>query len=204
MAPISSISAAQDAYAAVAGARATQSASRASPAASADPVRSAAAAAPTGSASSDRLSAPEQRLLEQLKQTDRVVRAHEQAHLSAGAGLVRGAASFSLQTGPDDRSYAVAGEVSIDTSPGSTPQETVAKAAQIRAAALAPADPSAQDLRVAALASRLESEALIELATQQTAARSAPTRADASTAFYRDVEQERGSRSVGSGLDVYA
>lgn len=144
-------------------------------------------------------------MLAQLVQTDRLVRAHEQAHLAAGAGLVRGGASFSYTTGPDDRRYAVGGEVSIDASPASTPQETIAKARQIRAAALAPAQPSAQDQSVAASAARMENEALLEIAAQQRTAAVEPEsgahtpRAEA-IALYRDVAGD----VLGGGLDVFA
>lgn len=152
-----------------------------------------AAASPTSAAA---LTTQEERLLEQLRQTDRRVRAHEQAHMAAGAGLVRGGVSFSYETGPDEKRYAVGGEVSIDVSGGSSPQETLVKARQIRAAALAPADPSAQDQKVAAQAARMESEARAEIAAQQ---REAIT-AQAGAQFYRSVE--RGA-SAGS-LSVYA
>lgn len=104
------------------------------------------------------------RAVTRMQQRDREVRAHEMAHMAAGAGLVRGGASYSFERGPDGRLYAVGGEVSIDTSPGRTPEETIERAARIRAAALAPADPSAQDHRVAAAASQMEMTARVELA----------------------------------------
>ena len=119
-----------------------------------------------GSAASAALSPDAQRQLDKLKATDRQVRAHEQAHMAAGGALVRGGASYSYQKGPDGQLYAVGGEVSIDVSPGRTPEETISKAAQIRAAALAPADPSGQDRNVAAGAARLEAEARAELASR--------------------------------------
>jgi hypothetical protein len=82
----------------------------------------------------------------ELQNRDREVRNHEQAHIAASGGLSRGGASFSYQRGSDGKLYAVGGEVSIDTSPvPDNPQATIQKAQQIRAAALAPADPSAQD-----------------------------------------------------------
>jgi hypothetical protein len=141
--------------------------------------------------------------VQQLKQTDRRVRAHEQAHLAAGADLVRGGASFSYQTGPDDRRYAVGGEVSIDASPGRTPQETIPKAQRIRAAALAPADPSPQDHSVAAQAGRMESEARVELGVQQREATSSA--AQRNSGFYQQVAQsERGNRTLGQGVDGFA
>ncbi len=113
------------------------------------------------------LTPEELQVVRQLQQTDRKVRAHEQAHLSVGADLVRGGPSYSYETGPDDKRYAVAGEVSIDVSPAETPEETVPKAQHIRSTALAPADPSAQDHRVAAAATQMEIEARMALAKQQ-------------------------------------
>lgn len=116
------------------------------------------------------LSLEEERVVAQLQEADRRVRAHERAHLAVGADLVRGGASFTYELGPDRRRYAVAGEVSIDTSPGRTPEETVPKAQHIRATALAPADPSAQDYRVAAMASRMEMAARQALVSSRVAA----------------------------------
>jgi len=113
------------------------------------------------------LSIEEQRQVDQLVATDRKVRAHEMAHVSAGGELVQGGASFDYQTGPDGKRYAVGGEVSIDTSKGRTPEETIPKAQKIRAAALAPADPSPQDNRVAALATQMEMQAYQDLALQR-------------------------------------
>lgn len=109
------------------------------------------------------LSAEEERVVAELTRTDREVRAHEQAHLAAAGGLARGV-SFSYTTGPDGKQYAVGGEVSIDTSPGSTPEETIQKAQQVRAAANAPANPSGQDRQVASAAAALEAAARAELA----------------------------------------
>lgn len=103
--------------------------------------------------------AEEQRLIDELKKTDRAVRAHEQAHLAAAGGLAVSGATFGYQRGPDGQRYAVSGEVSIDMSPGSTPQETIAKADKIRAAALAPADPSGQDRAVASQAMQMKVQA---------------------------------------------
>lgn len=108
----------------------------------------------------------DQRRVKDLEQTDRRVRAHEAAH-QAAAGSMGGAVSFSYETGPDGKSYAVGGEVPVDLSSGRTPQETIAKAQQVRAAALAPADPSPQDLAVAAEASQMESMARAQLAKMQ-------------------------------------
>ena len=113
------------------------------------------------------LTPEEQRQVRQLEQIDRRVRAHEQAHVAVGGDLVKGGATFTYTTGPDDKRYAVAGEVSIDTSPGRTPKETIPKAQHIRETALAPADPSPQDRSVAAKATKMEGDARREVAVLQ-------------------------------------
>ena len=102
--------------------------------------------------------------MEQLKARDREVRAHEMAHLAAAGGLATSGASFTYQRGPDGVSYATAGEVKIDVSRGDTPEDTLRRAQIIRAAALAPAEPSGQDRLVAAKATQMEAEARAELA----------------------------------------
>ena len=178
-------------------------ATRARPAA-ADGVRAAdsrAAAADVASvapAKSSELTAQEQQQVAQLKQIDRQVRAHEQAHLSVGGDLVRGGASFSYQVGPDRQRYAVAGEVSIDVSAASTPQETLPKAEHIRATALAPADPSAQDQSVAAQAERMASEARMEIAALRAQGSSAT---QGNAGFYLGAERNGG---LGGRLDLFA
>lgn len=121
----------------------------------------------TRARSADTLSEAEQRQVAELKERDREVRAHEMAHVAAGAGLVTRGASYTYQTGPDGQSYAIGGEVGIDTSPGRTPEETLAKAERIRAAALAPAEPSGQDRQVAAQASRMAVDARLEIARRE-------------------------------------
>lgn len=102
----------------------------------------------------------------ELQRRDLEVRTHEAAHMSAGAGLTTGA-SYSYQRGPDNKMYAIGGEVGIDTSPGKTPEETLKKAAQIKRAALAPAQPSSADLQVAATATNMEIEAKMEIQKNQ-------------------------------------
>lgn len=99
------------------------------------------------------LTPDEQAQVEQLKQRDAEVRQHEAAHAAMAGSHARGGAQFEYQTGPDGRRYAVGGEVQIDTSAvAGNPRATIAKMEQIRAAALAPAEPSSQDQRIAAQA----------------------------------------------------
>lgn len=138
------------------------------------------------------LSAEEKQRVAELKAIDVKVRAHERAHLSAAGGLARGSASFSFTTGPDGKRYAVGGEVSIDTSGVSgDPSATIAKAQNIRRAALAPANPSSQDRSVAARASQMEFEARAELIKEKGEAareQSAPEES-ASFAFGKQLPQ---------------
>ena len=141
------------------------------PTASVGVAEAGATSARGAAASGAGLSEADLKIVSELKARDRVVRAHEMAHMAAGAGIVTRGASFSYQTGPDGQRYAVGGEVGINTSPGRTPEETLAKADQIRAAALAPADPSGQDLRVAAQAAQMAAEARQQLAEQSAEAR---------------------------------
>ena len=110
--------------------------------------------------------AQEQEVISQLAARDREVRAHEQAHAAVG-GQYAGSPTYSFQRGPDGVRYAVGGEVSIDTGKAATPEETIRKAQVVRQAALAPAEPSPQDRRVAAEASQIQAEAVQELRTQQ-------------------------------------
>lgn len=106
----------------------------------------------------------EKQQIKELKARDRVVKAHEQAHIAAGQGVVKGGASYTYQRGPDGVLYAIGGEVQIDTSEVSgDPQATLEKAQKIRAAALAPAQPSSQDRLVAAKAAQMAIEAQAEI-----------------------------------------
>lgn len=90
----------------------------------------------------------QQRQIQELKRIDVSVRQHEAAHQAAG-GPHAGGASFTFTRGPDGKNYATAGEVQVDVGAESDPEATVRKMDAVKAAALAPSDPSAQDLRVA-------------------------------------------------------
>lgn len=108
----------------------------------------------------------EQKVIEKLSARDREVRSHEQAHAAVG-GQYAGSPTYTYQRGPDGVSYAVGGEVSIDTSPiPNDPEATLRKAEQIARAASAPAEPSGQDRAVAAQAAKMAQEARIEINRQ--------------------------------------
>jgi len=132
----------------------------------------------------------EQRILFKLRQRDREVRAHEEAHLLAAGRYARGGPHYEYVRGPDGRFYAVGGEVKIDTSPiPGDPKATLEKARVIKRAALAPVNPSPQDRMVAAQADRMAAKALMELQRQQLEAMKAKMKAQYGhgVARYREI-----------------
>ena len=100
----------------------------------------------------------------ELKQTEREVIAHEAAH-QAAAGEFGGGVSYSYTKGPDGKSYITGGEVPIKIKQGSTPEETIRNMQQVQRAANAPADPSGQDMRVAAKAAAIANKARAKLSS---------------------------------------
>lgn len=140
----------------------------------------------------------ERREVEDLKTRDREVRAHEQAHAAVG-GQYAGSPSYDFETGPDGQRYAVGGEVSIDISEESTPEETVEKMQQVRAAALAPAEPSPQDFRVASEANQKAQQARAEIA-----ANSAENATQAVTSGFPEAVRgdDPATNTIGAGPDL--
>ncbi len=104
-----------------------------------------------------------------LMARDRQVRVHEAAHLAAAGGMANGI-EYTYEMGPDGKMYAVGGRVKLSVSSGQTPEETLSIARQVRAAAGAPADPSGQDLFVAAQASKMEADAVRQIAEKSASA----------------------------------
>ncbi|KGJ92655.1 putative metalloprotease CJM1_0395 family protein [Colwellia psychrerythraea] len=95
-----------------------------------------------------------EKIITQLQQRDKEVRAHELAHATAG-GAATGSPSYTFEIGPDGKKYATDGEVAVDLSVvAGDPQATIIKMQKIHAAAMAPTNPSAQDTRVAASAAQ--------------------------------------------------
>lgn len=113
------------------------------------------------------LTEEEEQQVQELRDRDREVRAHENAHKAAAGGLARGGPVYEYQTGPDGRRYAVGGHVNIAVGEGRTPEETLQNATQARRAALAPAEPSGQDRAVAAQAAQLAAEARQQISEER-------------------------------------
>lgn len=119
------------------------------------------------------LSRAEMELIQKLAARDREVRDHEQAHAAVG-GELAGAPSYEYQKGPDGKNYAVGGEVPITIQAvEGDPKATLDNARKVQRAALAPAEPSDQDRRVAARAAQLEQQALREISLLAEAERKA-------------------------------
>lgn len=141
----------------------------------------------------------DQAIITKLKARDREVRAHEAAHAAVG-GQYAGAPTYTYQRGPNGVSYAVGGEVKISTSRvEGDPEATLQKAMQVQRAALAPAEPSSQDRKVAAQASQMAAQARIDIAAQmqaeQTATRSSAVGSETvnSSADSENVEETNAS-----------
>lgn len=113
----------------------------------------------------EQLTPEEMAVVAKLAARDREVRAHEAQHMAAAGGMANGA-EYTYELGPDGKMYAIGGKVRITMTSGSTPEDTLAKARQLRAAANAPADPSGQDMTVAAQAGAMEARALQQIARE--------------------------------------
>ena len=115
------------------------------------------------------LSEEEEKQVQELKKRDAEVKAHEQAHAAVG-GSYASAPTYEYTTGPDNKQYAIGGEVQIDSAPvPNNPEATIRKMDIVIRAALAPAEPSSQDKQVAAQAAQQRAEAQAELAKQKAA-----------------------------------
>lgn len=135
-----------------------------------------------------------------LKARDSKVRQHEQAHLSAAGGLNVSRAAFVYQRGPDGVNYAVGGDVRIDTSPGRTPADSLARADMIIDVALAPSDPSPSDRSAAAKGQSMAQQASAELQqpSRQTATQKQPDQQHALSQAYED------SKPPHKNIDTFA
>ena len=114
----------------------------------------------------EELTDEEQAEVQKLKERDQEVRTHEKAHQTAG-GQYASAPVYDFKKGPDGKDYAVGGHVNIDTSKESDPDKTIEKMRVVIKAAKAPAQPSGQDMKVAAEAQQTLNEAQMEKAKKQ-------------------------------------
>ncbi|MGL1958074.1 MAG: putative metalloprotease CJM1_0395 family protein [Colwellia sp.] len=148
----------------------------------------------------------QEQVINELQHRDREVRNHELAHASVG-GASTGSPSYTFQIGPDGKKYAVGGEVSVDLSTVSgDPKATIAKMQKVHAAALAPANPSTQDTRVAASATQIILQAQSELLSMQEGESAEIDSVNARFANTNEVlasEQQIGNESKESDFDAF-
>lgn len=147
------------------------------------------------------LSPEDQAKVQELQKRDREVRQHEQAHLAAAGGYARGGAKYTYTTGPDGRQYATGGEVSIDVSPASTPEATIQKMETVKRAAVAPADPSAQDRAVYSEAVQAEQAARQEAAKEK---QGGAQGSSAVSAYANAIQGAQEQQAAASLIDVRA
>ena len=136
--------------------------------------------------------AHEHQQVAELKRRDHEVRSHELAHAAAAGPYAMGGPTYEYRSGPNGQRYVVGGEVQIDTAPvEGNPEATIEKARAVRAAALAPALPSAQDRAVAAAASQMEADARAKLAQDQaqTSEESEAAASNTDSASYSETDE---------------
>lgn len=151
-----------------------------------------------------RVSDADRQLINELASRDREVRNHERAHQAAGGNLT-GSAGYTYQLGPDGRRYAVGGEVSISAPvPSGDAKADLEKAQTILRAALAPAEPSTQDLRVAASARSLAADAQAELVTERARQANETVESSGDSEQQEDIVESQGREPVDSRPDAPA
>lgn len=112
---------------------------------------------------SSALTREEEDVVVDLAARDKEVKTNEQARVASSGGYA-GTPRYDYQDGPDNRLYAVAGNVRIDDSPiQGDPEATLAKMRKINSAAMAVNSPSGADMGVAADSTQMEMKAMKEI-----------------------------------------
>jgi hypothetical protein len=115
------------------------------------------------------LSSDERSQLAHLKMTDAAVRSLQFSRIAMAGSLAHGQ-STQFTSGPDGRLYATSGDVDVDTNPGSTPRESLARASTLRrfsAAGGTPVSTPAVQENVSAQAAQIEFAARSEMTADQ-------------------------------------
>lgn len=101
---------------------------------------------------------------------DREVRQHERAHQKALGPYASTPVMYDGMRAPDGSFVALGGQIGVDLAPvPGDPAATLRKARTVLNAALAPGDPSAADMRVAADAYRLAQDAQDDISAERQA-----------------------------------
>ena len=163
--------------------------------------------------SQDRLTPQEQAQLRELQARDQEIRQRELARQVVG-GQYTGQPNLSFERGPDGQRYAVSGDVPIDSAPvPDDAQATIEKMRVVRVAALASANPSPEDVRLAlsAMQAMQEAQAQVRAERQQELSQSLEQASSGATerplAVFREVAREgelSSATASGSRLDARA
>jgi|GEM_PF-5516640 len=100
------------------------------------------------------LSLEQRRDIAKLRLRDMEVRAQIQAHMASAGKYSKGGVNYEFEKGPDGRSYATNGEVSISIPEGKTPEENLRIAIQVERAVTSSPSITQADRAVSALARR--------------------------------------------------
>ena len=95
------------------------------------------------------MSRSDKALLEKLKARDAKVRSHEAMHMMAAGGQAQGLPTYTYQTAPDGRRYAIGGSVNISVIQTGDEEANVRRANMAYRAAMATGEPSARDMQTA-------------------------------------------------------
>ena len=120
------------------------------------------------------LSESDEELLQKLKSRDAKVRSHEAAHVMAAGGQAS-SPTYTYQTGPDGRRYAIGGSVDISIMTTGDGEADARRAKKAYRAAMATGEPSARDLQTATRAQSMSAKSMKDAAARY---------ADAQDGFY--------------------
>lgn len=104
--------------------------------------------------------------IRRLKMWEEHAKDHERQHQLVG-GEFAGSPSYTYTIGPDGKRYISGGEVSMYIPAGSTPEDSLAALERVKRAATAPADPSPQDIKTAAMASAKQASIRMSMLKKQ-------------------------------------
>jgi hypothetical protein len=100
----------------------------------------------------------DEKMLRELQQRDAQVRSHESAHVMAAGGQAS-MPTYSYQTGPDGRRYAIGGSVDISMISSGDSEQSARQAQKAYRAAMAAGEPSSADMQAASRAMNRAMEA---------------------------------------------
>ncbi len=104
--------------------------------------------------------------IEDLMAFEQMVISHEKKHMAAGGGIAS-APTYIYSYGPDGKKYISGGNVSMRVPKAATAEDMIVNLRKVQTAALAPTNPSPQDMQTAAMAKARESSIQNEYKVKQ-------------------------------------